>query len=52
MLIKPIGWFAGGFPNEIELVKRAFYGFDKNIDFRFYIYLASMLILTIGSVFY
>ena len=52
MLIKPIGWFAGGYPNEIELVKRSFYGFDKGIDYRFYIYLSSMVILIIASVFY
>ncbi|CAD8199573.1 unnamed protein product [Paramecium pentaurelia] len=52
LFIKPIGWFASGYPNEIYLVKRAFYGFEKEINFRFYLYFSSIMVLTIGSVFY
>ncbi|CAD8108782.1 unnamed protein product [Paramecium sonneborni] len=52
LFIKPIGWFAGGYPNEMYLVKRTFYGFDKQINFRFYLYFSSIMVLTIGSVFF
>ncbi|CAK59583.1 unnamed protein product (macronuclear) [Paramecium tetraurelia] len=46
-LIRPIGFLAGGYPNELLLTKKAEYGFDIDIEYSVYAYNAVIILVAI-----
>ncbi|CAD8091070.1 unnamed protein product [Paramecium primaurelia] len=46
-LIRPIGFIAGGYPNELLLTKQAEYGFDINIGYSVYVYNIMIILVAI-----
>lgn len=52
LVIKPITWFTGKYQNELLLNKMQLYAFPIEVDWVFYVYIASIALITMVGVWF